>query len=184
MENVQTVIQAPNRVIKRRRIGGDRYRNEVIALLTYKGYAVRETTYTQDMHEASDLLVNGQGCALRVRSDKALSRWPDDITLRATRPLAGCKPLAGCRGERYTDTEFMKIMRGHAKYALFGFADRDDKIVLMRLLDMDVFREGILSNPEKYDQNERRGADDVGYFVFNIQDFPSEFVLNAWDYRH
>jgi len=160
-----------------RRTGGDKYRDQVIALVAQKGYRVSDSTYHQDMHEASDLLLDGrgctrQGCALRIRSEKALQRWPDDFTIRAVRPGYGA------------DTEFQKIMDGHARYALYGFTDSHDRIVLLRLLDLDVFRASIKGDWKRYDRDMRLGTDGVGYLVFNIREFPATLVKQAWDYRH
>lgn len=155
-----------------RRSGGDKYRDQVIALLSEKGYAVSDSTYRQDMKEASDLLLNGAGCAMRIRSEKALQRWPDEFTIRASRPGYGA------------DTEFMKIMNGHAKYAVYGFTESTDKVVLMRLLDLDVFRDSILHYTSRYDRDMRIGNDGVGYLVFSIREFPSSLVQQTWDYRH
>lgn len=165
-----------------RRTGGDKYRDQVIALVAQKGYQVSDSTYHQDMHEASDLLLDGQGCtrqgcALRIRSDKALQRWPDDFTIRAVRPGYGA-----C--SRQPDTEFQKIMDGHARYALYGFTDGHDRIVLLRLLDLDVFRDSIKGDWKKYDRDMRIGTDGVGYLVFNIREFPGALVACVWDYRH
>ncbi|MGC9217067.1 hypothetical protein [Acidithiobacillus sp.] len=154
-----------------RRLGGDRYRDQVMSMVTQKGFTAADSTYQQDMHEASDLLLDGQGCALRIRAEKALDRWPDEFTIRAVRP--------GC-----TDTEFQKIMDGHARYALYGFADSTDKIVLLRLLDLNVFRTCILGKPQQYDRDMRWGTDGVGYLVFNIREFPETLVSAVWDYRH
>jgi hypothetical protein len=158
--------------IARRRIGGDRFRDQVIALLSRKGFQVSDSTRHQDMQEASDLLLNGAGCALRIRTEKALHLWPDEFTIRAFRP-----------GKGY-DTEYKKIMDGHAKHALYGFSDSNDRIVLMRLLDLDVFRKALIGDPERYDRDMRIGKDGVGYFVFNINEFPAELVRHVWDYRH
>lgn len=160
-----------------RRTGGDKYRDQVIALVTRKGYRVSDSTYHQDMHEASDLLLDGQGCALRMRSEKALQRWPDDFTIRAVRPGYGA-----C--SRQPDTEFQKIMDGHARYALYGFTDSRDRIVLLRLLDLDVFRASITGDWKKYDRYMSIGTDGVGYLVFNIREFPKALVQCVWDYRH
>ena len=162
-----------------RRSGGDKYRDQVIALLSEKGYQVSDSTYRQDMKEASDLLLNGEGCAMRIRSEKALQRWPDEFTIRASRPDAG---LAA--GMRMPDTEFQKIMDGHAKYAVYGFTDSTDQVVLMRLLDLDVFRDSIMRDTERYDRDMRFGVDGVGYLVFNIREFPASLVQQTWDYRH
>ena len=158
--------------IAKRRIGGDRYRDQVMTLVSRQGFRVSDSTREQDMKEASDLLLNGQGCALRIRSEKALQRWPDEFTIRAKRPGYG------------TDTEFQKIMDGHARFALYGFTDNADKIVLLRLLDLDVFRDCILGNPERYDRDMRTGTDGVGYLVFNVGEFPAALVRKVWDYRH
>jgi hypothetical protein len=162
-----------------RRTGGDKYRDQVIALVAQKGYQVSDSTYHQDMHEASDLLLDGpgctsslQGCALRIRSEKALQRWPDDFTIRAVRPGYG------------TDTEFQKIMDGHARYALYGFTDSHDRIVLLRLLDLDVFRASVTGDWKRYDRYMSIGTDGVGYLVFNIREFPKALVRCVWDYRH
>ena len=163
--------------IARRRLGGDRYRDQVIALVAKQGFQVSDGTREQDMKEASDLLLDGQGCALRIRAEKALQRWPDEFTIRARRPECGA------------DTEFRKIMDGHARYALYGFTDGKDQVVLMRLLDLDVLRTCLLAcsrqdNLAKYDRNLRTGEDGVGYLVFNIREFPPTLVRFAWDYRH
>lgn len=158
--------------IARRRVGGDRYRDQVIALVSRQGFQVTDSTREQDMQEASDLLLDGQGCALRIRAEKALQKWPDEFTIRAYRPGCGA------------DTEFQKIMDGHARYALYGFTDRFDKIVLLRLLDLDVFRTCILGNPAQYDRNMLYGTDGVGYLVFSIREFPAALVRKVWDYRH
>jgi hypothetical protein len=166
----------------KRRIGGDRYRDQVIALASREGFQVRDSTYKQDMHEASDLLLNGEGCALRIRAEKALQRWPDEFTIRAWRPGTG--PAASTACSRHVDTEFQKIMDGHARYALYGFTDSTDKIVLMRLLDLNVFRTCVLGDTKKYDQLMRTGADGVGYLVFNVHEFPDALVACVWDYRH
>ncbi len=156
----------------RRRIGGDRYRDQVMTLVARQGFKVSDSTREQDMKEASDLLLDGFGCALRIRSEKALQRWPDEFTIRAKRPGDG------------HSTEFQKIIDGHARYALYGFTDDKDQIVLLRLLDLDVFRACILGNPVKYDRDMRTGADGVGYLVFNVGEFPASIVRQVWDYRH
>lgn len=155
-----------------RRSGGDRYRDQVIALLSRQGFQVSDSTVHQDLHEASDLLLDGQGCALRIRSEKALQRWPDEFTIRAWRPGCG------------QDTEFQKIMDGHARYALYGFTDNRDRIALLRLLDLNVFRASILDDCNRYDRGMRVGADGVGYLVFSIHEFPERLVRREWDYRH
>ena len=159
-------------LVVRRRVGGDKYRDQVIALAARQGFQVSDSTYQQDMKEASDLLLDGQGCALRIRSEKALQRWPDEFTIRAVRPGYG------------TDTEFRKILDGHARYALYGFTDSHDRIVLLRLLDLDVFRASIMGNWTKYDRDMQTGSDGVGYLVFNIREFPRALVRCVWDYRH
>ena len=164
--------------IARRRIGGDRYRDQVIALVARQGFKVSDSTREQDMKEASDLLLDGFGCALRIRSEKALQRWPDEFTIRAFRPCRGA--ALGCG----TDTEFQKIMDGHARYALYGFTDDKDQIVLLRLLDLDVFRAALLRDWRRYDRDMQTGADGVGYLVFNVREFPSMLVKQVWDYRH
>lgn len=159
--------------VARRRVGGDRYRDQVMSLVAKRGFAVSDTTHEQDMKEASDLLLDGQGCALRIRTEKALLRWPDEFTIRAWRPCCG------------SDTELQKILSGHARYALYGFTDRSDKIVLLRLLDMDVFRQCLTGRSAgKYDRDMQIGTDGVGYFVFNLHEFPATFVKQVWDYRH
>ena len=158
--------------IARRRIGGDRYRDQVIALVARQGFQVADSTREQDMKEASDLLLDGQGCALRIRSEKALQRWPDEFTIRAWRPGRG------------SDTEFQKIMDGHARYALYGFTDSTDKIILLRLLDLNVFRAALLRDWRRYDRDMQTGTDGVGYLVFNVREFPSLLVRQVWDYRH
>ncbi|MDD3760629.1 MAG: hypothetical protein PHO57_07335 [Acidithiobacillus sp.] len=162
---------APSNVVARR-TGGDKYRDQVIALVSRQGFQVSDSTHEQDMHEASDLLLDGQGCALRIRAEKALQRWPDEFTIRAWRPACG------------TDTEFQKIMCGHARYALYGFADRHDRIILLRLLDLNVFRACLLGDGKRYARDMRVGTDGVGYLVFSIHEFPARLVRHVWDYRH
>ena len=168
--------------IARRRIGGDRYRDQVIALVARQGFKVSDSTREQDMKEASDLLLDGFGCALRIRSEKALQRWPDEFTIRAYRPRYGACSRQAC--SRQADTEFQKIMDGHARYALYGFTDDKDQIVLLRLLDLDVFRAALLRDWRRYDRDMQTGADGVGYLVFNVREFPSMLVKQVWDYRH
>ncbi|MBU2860299.1 hypothetical protein HF290_07760 [Acidithiobacillus ferrooxidans] len=164
--------------IARRRVGGDKYRDQVIALVSRRGYRVSDSTHDQDMKEASDLILNGKGCALRIRSEKAMQRWPDEFTIRATRPDR-------LRiGKDTSDTEFQKIMAGHARYAVYGFADSNDRIVLMRLLDLNVFRASIMENHERYDRSLMYSDDGVGYFVFNVREFPATLIRHVWDYRH
>jgi len=153
-----------------RRIGGDRFRDAVIHLLTQGGFSVQDSSHEQDMREATDLILDGLGCALRIRSEKALQRWPDQFTIRATRPDCGA------------DTEFGKILAGYARYALYGFCDGEDRIVLMRCLDLDVFRRCILGNPERYDRRVRLGRDGVGYLIFGIDEFPADLVVRTWDF--
>jgi hypothetical protein len=155
-------------------------------MLEEAGYSVSDSTRAQDRREASDLMITvaddtlsdtqqactQQGCALRIRSEKALQFWPDDFTFRALRPQCG------------DDTEFRKIMEGHARYALYGFTDHVDAIVLMRMLDLDILRTSILSDPDRYDRPVIQGQYGVGYLVFNIHEFPEHFVRETWDFRH
>ena len=154
-----------------------------------QGFQAADSTREQDMKEASDLLLDGHGCALRIRSEKALQCWPDEFTIRAVRPgrLRSCRQQP-CRrptpGPTTADTEFQKIMDGHARYALYGFTDGVDQIVLMRLLDLNVFRASILGDPDRYDRNLRFGVDGVGNLVFSIREFPCALVRQVWDYRH
>ena len=164
--------------IAKRRVGGDKYRDQVIALVSRRGYRVSDSTRDQDMKEASDLILNGKGCALRIRSEKAMQRWPDEFTIRATRPNRYQV------GRNTSDTEFQKIMVGHARYAVYGFADHNDRIVLMRLLDLNVFRTSIMENHERYDRSLMYSDDGVGYFVFNVREFPATLIRHVWDYRH
>lgn len=170
----QAIALTPSLAPNRRRTGGDRYRDQVITMLKGKGYNVSDSTYQQDMREASDLIVDGNGCAMRMRSEKALQRWPNDFTFRALRSDR-------CAAD---NVEFVKIMSGCAKYAIFGFVDGDDRIALMRMLDLDVFRKSITSDVERYDRPTMVGADGVEYLTFSIKEFPPEMIIHTWDQRH
>jgi len=91
-------------------------------------------------------------------------QYPNEFTIRWKRP-SGVK------------TEIHKIKEGLVDYILYGFVDKEEnKLIKYFIGDLDVFRE---CNVEPIAVKQNNPPDSL-LGVFNLAQFPKEFVLKAY----
>ena len=134
-------------------------------------YLIVEAPFEEDARHNTDLIVLGLGAvrvACRVRTFDYAKRYPNDFTIRASRP-SGVK------------TELAKIIEGWGDYIFYGFASPSkDNIVAWTLGDLKVFR--LWYNRELYQGRHPgeagRNSDGSSNFIaFNVNALPGDFVV-------
>lgn len=122
-----------------------------------------------DQQEATDFAVftaEPVKVAARLRRNEYLLRYPDEFTIRWSRP-SGVK------------TEIDKIRSGLVDYMLYGFVDESQTRLLKYVIcDLDVFR----AKEPKPICVKRNNPPDSELAAYKLSQFPPEFVLKLWKY--
>lgn len=143
------------------------------------GYFVAPATRTQDMHEATDLMVfelRAQhirvGCRVRRYDYWAAQngRYQREFTIRSGRPN-GIK------------TEYQKIIDGWGDYLFYGFADpSDQRVYHATLIDLEQFRASVIGfyvQPTYYGNNYDGSS---SFHIYTLDDFPSTLICCEWQW--
>lgn len=133
-------------------------------------YLIVEAPFEEDADRNTDLIVlrlDTVRVACRLRTFDFAKRFPDDFTIRASRP-SGAK------------TELAKVIEGWGDYIFYGFADEaGDGLVGWLLGDLKVFRLWYNRelyagrHPGFYGRN-RDGSSD--FIAFDVNALPADFV--------
>ncbi len=135
-------------------------------------HLISEAPMTEDMNRNTDLMVLTLGAvriACRVRRRQFYDRYPDDVTVRASRPSGA-------------QTEFHKMLSGWGDYFLYGFADDDDECLhAWTLIDLKQFRLWVLTHAVTlagqlpgYEVSNRDGT---VFRVFAVSDLPCGVIV-------
>lgn len=120
-----------------------------------------------DLNEGTDFLIltiNPFRIGVRLRRYKFLSKYPNDFTIRWSRPSG-------------VNTEIHKIRDCLVDYILYGFVDNSEtKIIKYFIGDLSVFRNNE-PNPIAIKQN---NPPDSELAIYNISQLPLSFILKAW----
>lgn len=140
-------------------------------------HLISESANKDDAECNSDLVVltiHGMRVACRVRKFAYLERYPDEFTIRASRPSDA-------------KTELEKVIEGWGDYILYGFCDeREKKLAAWMLGDLKVFRGWFHSMvvrtgalPGSLQANRDNSSD---FRAFRIDSLPRSFVIaRKWD---
>lgn len=133
-----------------------------------------------DELEATDLLmleVRPYRIACRMRKYKYWHSYPDEFTIRLSRPSG-------------TKTELEKIVDGFADFLFYGFADTSDlSIHAAYLIDLNVFRSSLTRHwaAQSHKGNgalrwcDNPNSDGSSCFrAYKIRTFPEQLVRRAW----
>lgn len=100
---------------------------------------VVEGSIKEDQEQATDLRVlrlNPITMAVRMRRKHYIEKYPDDVTIRASRPSG-------------VPTEWDKIMSGWASHFFYGFGDFDTgKLISYAILDLELLRVQYCRDPK------------------------------------
>jgi len=150
----------------------DRFLPEIKSILGL--YLIGEPPREEDAERNTDLMVLRMeavriGC--RVRKHGFLVRYPDEFTIRTTRP-SGVK------------TELGKIIEGWGDYFMYGFCDETERDLEAWFLgDLRVFRRWFAREVSKLDKGKYPGmvktnGDNSSTFrAFSVSQLPAEFVI-------
>lgn len=113
------------------------------------------------------------GC--RVRTNDAFMSWPDEFTIRTSRPSG-------------VDTELTKIIEGWGDYLFYAFCDPDERVLVRwTLVDLKRFRVWYMREltrlePGEYPGFKQRNRDGSSDFhAFNLNAMPSDLVAaSSW----
>lgn len=147
----------------------DRYLPEIKAILGQ--VFIGQSPEKEDMEHNTDLIVFKMEpirIACRLRRSEYYDKYPDEFTIRCSRPN-GIK------------TELAKIIEGWGDYLFYGFCD-DEKLIAWFIGDLKVFRlwfakqlvknKGIMAGMEK-----QNGDGSSNFRVFKRNDLPSHFIF-------
>jgi hypothetical protein len=134
-------------------------------------YLIVEAPADEDMKHNTDLIVlklDTIRVACRVRTHGYLDRYPDEFTIRASRPSG-------------QETELAKMLAGWGDYIFYGFATEEgQKLAAWMLGDLKVFRlwhSRELWDGRKPGKTQRNGDGSSTFQAYRISDLPSEFVV-------
>jgi hypothetical protein len=136
-------------------------------------HLIAEPPYEEDAERNTDLMVlrlDAIRIGCRIRKFKFASSYPDEFTIRTSRP-SGAK------------TELGKIVEGWGDYFFYGFSDeRESELCSWALCDLKVFRSWFsreLTNKKGEMPGKQRTNHDgsSSFAVFNIKDLPQGFVV-------
>lgn len=120
-----------------------------------------------DQQEATDFAVftaKPVKVAVRLRRHTFLTRYPNEFTIRWARPSG-------------VETEIDKIRRGLVDYMLYGFVTEDEThLAQYTLCDLAIFRAAEVA-PQCIKWND---PPDSQFAAFNIEQFPTAFILKTW----
>lgn len=133
-------------------------------------YLIAEAPADEDMRHNTDLIVlklDTIRVACRVRTNGYLQRYPDEFTIRASRPSGA-------------ETELSKMLAGWGDYIFYGFASPDGtQLAAWMLGDLKVFRlwhSRELWAGRKPGKPQRNGDGSSSFHAYRISDLPDEFV--------
>lgn len=134
-------------------------------------HLIVEAPFEEDADRNTDLIVlrlDTIRVACRLRTFGFVNRFPDDFTIRVSRP-SGAK------------TELAKVIEGWGDYIFYGFANEaTDSLVAWLLGDLGVFRLWYNRelyagrHPGFYGKNPDGSSD---FIAFNVNALPGEFVV-------
>ncbi|WP_289009909.1 hypothetical protein [uncultured Thermomonospora sp.] len=137
-------------------------------------YLIAEAPFEEDARHNTDLIVlklDTVRVACRLRRGEYALRYPDEFTLRSSRPSGA-------------QTELAKVLSGWGDYLFYGFAHPDGGALAGWLLgDLKVFRlwhHRLLTRlpAGQAPGTERRNADGSSAFrVYRVSDLPGDFVV-------
>lgn len=143
-------------------------------------YLIAEAPFEEDARHNTDLIVlklDTVRVACRLRRAEYAARYPDEFTIRASRP-------------RGTETELSKMLSGWGDYLFYGFAAADSgQLAGWVLGDLKVFRiwhnRALSMLPAgKVPGIEQRNGDGSSTFrAYRIGDLPEGFVIARKDPR-
>ena len=103
---------------------------------------------------------------VRLRTNKYFINYPNEFTIRYSRPSG-------------INTEIHKIQKGLVNYILYGFVNPEEtKIIKWFLGDLEIFR-SVNQKPLQIKQN---NPPDSEFAVYNLNQFPKNFIINHWCY--
>lgn len=127
----------------------------------------------EDQRNNTDLMVfmmNPARVACRVRRFEYLKRYPNDITIRKSRPSGN-------------ESELAKLISGFGDYLFYGFSNDDETgIKAYTVIDLSKFRlwfsRYLIANNGKMPGREQANGDKSSRFQsFNKNDFPNGLIL-------
>lgn len=148
----------------------DRFLPEIKSILGQ--HLIGAASLEEDRKRNTDLIVlkmEAVRIACRVRKYEYYVRYPDEFTIRASRPSK-------------QKTELTKIVEGWGRFFFYGFADEhEQRLYAWSLCDLNVFRiwfQRYLAahggkTPGEFKSN-HDGSSSFG--VFHLDDLPNEFV--------
>lgn len=154
----------------------DRYIPHIKSLLG--GFLIGEPPVEEDQERNTDLMVLKMeavrvGC--RIRTLDYLNRYPDDITIRMSRPSGN-------------QTEMAKIIEGWGQYFFYGFGNpANDLVEAWTLIDLNKFRLHIatcLKRTSSLPGNRLTNHDGSSDFqVINLNDLPDNCIIHRQKYK-
>lgn len=121
-----------------------------------------------DVKQATDFLIyniNPFKVGVRLRRYEYFLKYPNDFTIRYSRPSG-------------IDTEIHKIRQNLVDYILYGFVNEPEtKIIKYFIGDLKIFRD----NEPKPIAIKTNKPPDSKLAVYNLEQFPKEFILKNWE---
>lgn len=137
-------------------------------------YLIAEAPFEEDARHNTDLIVlklDTVRVACRLRRIEYAARYPDEFTIRSSRP-------------RGTETELSKVLSGWGDYIFYGFAGAEPGQLAGWLLgDLKAFRIwhhrtlAILPAGQAPGVEQRNGDGSSTFRAYRIDDLPAEFVV-------
>jgi hypothetical protein len=134
-------------------------------------FTIGVASYDSDVREATDIVAHSKKIAVRVRQFGFFNKYPEQFTLRAQLDTG-------------TVTELQKIIHGHADWAFYGHADKQEmQVEHWMVLDLHVFRSTLLSDILNKSFKIRWGGKSNGdgtYFKwFDVRTFPPNLIIGC-----
>lgn len=148
----------------------DKFLPEIKAILGQQ--FIGAAPYEEDTERNTDLIVlklEPIRIACRLRRKEYFEKWPDEFTIRSSRPTGN-------------KTELTKIMEGWGDYFFYGFCD-DEVLVYWTIGDLKVFRlwfnRQLFRNKGAVPGKEQKNGDGSSLFIaFRWSQLPPEFIVN------
>jgi hypothetical protein len=120
-----------------------------------------------DLNEATDFAiftVKPFRVGVRLRRYEFFNDYRHQFTIRWSRPSG-------------VETEIHKIRKGYVTHYLYGFVNKSEtRIIFYRIFDLSKF-----GNPTPSTIFENKDPPDSKFAVFNVKDFPKEFLIVTHD---
>lgn len=140
-------------------------------------YLIVEADAKEDMQHNTDLIVlklDTIRVACRVRRFSFLERYPDEFTIRSSRPSGA-------------ETELTKMLSGWGDYIFYGFASPSgDELAAWMLGDLKVFRvwhHRELWASRRPGVEQRNGDASSKFMAYNLTNLPADFVVSRKRYQ-